>query len=246
MVRIEPTAEASFAAIRDLRRFGIAMAAMNRMMATTISNSIREKPFCVFMMLDLLDNFYVARARYTYRKPETNAAVEVIARSVSCSTLIINRLLKLRRMSSLHLSAANGQKSLILPFFVHHQKHKSSLLIMTRRLRRCGFPRRVNPTGCASWHSDGRSEIGKTCALPISVSCSTLIINRLLKLRRMSSLHLSAANGQKSLILPFFVHHQKHKSSLLIMTRRLRRCGFPRRVNPTGCASWHSDGRSGN
>src|SRR5437879_11754336 len=112
MVRIEPTAEASFAAIRDLRRFGIAMAAMIRMMATTISNSIREKPFCFFMMLDLLDNFYVARARYTYRKPETNAAVEVIARSVSCSTLIINRLLKLRRMSSLHLSAANGQKSL--------------------------------------------------------------------------------------------------------------------------------------
>src|SRR5437773_11542030 len=99
MVRIEPTAEDSFAAIRDLRRFGIAMAAMIRMIARTISNSIREKPFCFFMMLDLLDNFYVARARYTYRKPETNAAAEVIARSVSCSTLIIYGLLWLCRLS---------------------------------------------------------------------------------------------------------------------------------------------------
>jgi hypothetical protein len=29
------------------------------MIATTISNSIREKPFCFFMMLDLLRNFMV-------------------------------------------------------------------------------------------------------------------------------------------------------------------------------------------
>src|ERR1700693_487332 len=54
MVRREPTAEASFAAIRDRRRFGMAMAAMIRMIATTISNSIREKPFSFFMMLNLL------------------------------------------------------------------------------------------------------------------------------------------------------------------------------------------------
>src|SRR5258708_11621969 len=46
-VRIEPTAEASFAAIRERSRFGIAMAAMIRMIATTISNSINEKPFCL-------------------------------------------------------------------------------------------------------------------------------------------------------------------------------------------------------
>jgi len=63
MVRREPTAEASFAAIRDRRRFGIAIAAMIKMIATTISNSIREKPFCFFMMLDLLEKFYGARAR---------------------------------------------------------------------------------------------------------------------------------------------------------------------------------------
>ena len=47
-VRSEPTAEASFAAILDLIRFGIAMAAMIKMIATTISNSIREKPFWFF------------------------------------------------------------------------------------------------------------------------------------------------------------------------------------------------------
>jgi hypothetical protein len=51
IVRIEPTAEASLAAIRDRRRLGIAMAAMIRMIATTISNSISEKPFCFFILL---------------------------------------------------------------------------------------------------------------------------------------------------------------------------------------------------
>src|SRR5713226_4409403 len=54
MVRTEPTADASFAAIFERSKLGMAMAAMIRMIATTISNSIREKPFCFFMMLDLL------------------------------------------------------------------------------------------------------------------------------------------------------------------------------------------------
>src|SRR5580693_3102754 len=48
IVRREPTAEDSFAAIRDRRRFGMAMAAM-------ISNSIRENPFCFFMLGSLRD-----------------------------------------------------------------------------------------------------------------------------------------------------------------------------------------------
>src|SRR6266852_2433770 len=64
-VRIVPTAEDSFAAIRDRIKFGMAMAAMIRMIATTIKSSIREKPFCFFMMLDILGKFYGARARYT-------------------------------------------------------------------------------------------------------------------------------------------------------------------------------------
>src|SRR5438046_3001674 len=46
MVRTELTADDSLAAIRARSRFGIAMAAMIRMIATTISNSISEKPFC--------------------------------------------------------------------------------------------------------------------------------------------------------------------------------------------------------
>src|SRR5690242_19698352 len=46
MVRSELTADDSLAAMRARSKFGIAMAAMIRMMATTISNSISEKPFC--------------------------------------------------------------------------------------------------------------------------------------------------------------------------------------------------------
>src|SRR5580693_10273976 len=46
MVRTELTADDSLAAMRARNRFGIAMAAMIRMIATTISNSISEKPFC--------------------------------------------------------------------------------------------------------------------------------------------------------------------------------------------------------
>jgi len=46
MVRSELTAEASLAAMRARSKFGIAIAAMIKMIATTISNSISEKPFC--------------------------------------------------------------------------------------------------------------------------------------------------------------------------------------------------------
>src|SRR5277367_4211590 len=46
MVRMEATADDSLAAIRARSRLGIAIAAMIRMMATTISSSISEKPFC--------------------------------------------------------------------------------------------------------------------------------------------------------------------------------------------------------
>jgi len=45
MVRMEPTAEASLAAMRERSRLGMAMAEMIRMMATTIRSSMREKPF---------------------------------------------------------------------------------------------------------------------------------------------------------------------------------------------------------
>src|SRR5208282_279898 len=51
MVRTEPTADASFAAIRDRSRLGIAIAAMIKMIATTISNSISENPFWFFFIV---------------------------------------------------------------------------------------------------------------------------------------------------------------------------------------------------
>src|SRR4029077_7204895 len=46
MVRMDATADDSLAAMRARSKFGIAMAAMIRMIATTISSSISEKPFC--------------------------------------------------------------------------------------------------------------------------------------------------------------------------------------------------------
>src|SRR6516164_5926916 len=45
-VRSEPTAEAWFAAIFDRNRLGMAIAAIIRMIATTIKSSMSEKPFC--------------------------------------------------------------------------------------------------------------------------------------------------------------------------------------------------------
>src|ERR1700683_5570038 len=48
MVRSEAAAEESLAAIRARIRLGIAIAAMIRMIATTISSSISEKHFCCF------------------------------------------------------------------------------------------------------------------------------------------------------------------------------------------------------
>src|ERR1700693_690860 len=53
MVRIEPTAEASLAAMRARSKFGIAMAAMIKIIATTINNSMSEKPFCFLFMSSL-------------------------------------------------------------------------------------------------------------------------------------------------------------------------------------------------
>jgi hypothetical protein len=50
---MEATADASFALMRDRKRFGIATAAMTKIIATTISNSISENPFCLRLILKL-------------------------------------------------------------------------------------------------------------------------------------------------------------------------------------------------
>src|ERR1700679_1141823 len=47
MERTDPAADESLADIRARIRFGMAMAAMIKMMATTISSSISENPFCL-------------------------------------------------------------------------------------------------------------------------------------------------------------------------------------------------------
>src|SRR6476469_4805397 len=49
--RIEAAAEDSLAAILARSRFGMAIAAMIKMIATTISNSINEKPFCLRILV---------------------------------------------------------------------------------------------------------------------------------------------------------------------------------------------------
>src|SRR5579885_2134715 len=54
MVRMEATADDSLAAMRARSKFGIAIAAMIRMIATTISSSISEKPFCLRIKFSLV------------------------------------------------------------------------------------------------------------------------------------------------------------------------------------------------
>src|ERR1700722_8460898 len=51
MVRMDPTADASLAAIFARNRLGMAIAAIIRIIATTIKSSISEKPFCLFRMV---------------------------------------------------------------------------------------------------------------------------------------------------------------------------------------------------
>src|SRR6266852_5307484 len=56
MVRTEATADDSLAAIRARSKFGMAIAAMIRMLETTISNSISEKPFCFRISFSLFSD----------------------------------------------------------------------------------------------------------------------------------------------------------------------------------------------
>src|ERR1700730_9372912 len=62
ITRRELTAEASLAAILERMKLGMAMAAMINMIATTINNSIRENPFCRFIV-ELLETCASNRIR---------------------------------------------------------------------------------------------------------------------------------------------------------------------------------------
>ena len=55
---IELAADDSLAEMRARNKFGMAMAAMIRMIATTISSSISEKPFCLFLIVFRLSEIY--------------------------------------------------------------------------------------------------------------------------------------------------------------------------------------------
>src|ERR1700722_15080812 len=59
MVRTALTADDSFAAMRARSRFGIAIAAIIRMMATTINNSISEKPLSRRISLQLPQKIFL-------------------------------------------------------------------------------------------------------------------------------------------------------------------------------------------
>src|ERR1700719_434177 len=63
MVRTEATADDSLTAILARSRFGMAIAAMIRIMATTINSSISEKPFC----LELLARRFRVRSMVIFR-----------------------------------------------------------------------------------------------------------------------------------------------------------------------------------
>jgi hypothetical protein len=86
MVRIALTADASFAAIFARSKFGMAMAAMIRMIATTISNSMSENPLCLFIKSPTAWASYFAyhqRRYYQIRstkvaKPPQRASMDVI------------------------------------------------------------------------------------------------------------------------------------------------------------------------
>jgi hypothetical protein len=62
IVLIDMTAEDSFAAIRARIKLGMAMAAIIRIMATTISNSMSEKPLCFRMKVAPRTGFRAAQA----------------------------------------------------------------------------------------------------------------------------------------------------------------------------------------
>jgi hypothetical protein len=69
IARMDEIAEASFALIRERMRFGMATAAMIKIMATTISNSMSENPFCfrpiAIKLRDTLLGVQVTRPRNT-------------------------------------------------------------------------------------------------------------------------------------------------------------------------------------
>jgi hypothetical protein len=80
IVRHDATAEASFAAIRARSKFGIAIAAMIKMIATTIKSSISEKPFWFLrIFIFLRQRFLDVLERREGWSPGTRAARKAVS-----------------------------------------------------------------------------------------------------------------------------------------------------------------------
>ena len=92
-MRTEPTADASLAAIRDRKRFGIAIAAMIKIIATTINNSISENPVCfLFSVLPVI----LASGKVKHTSQVGNhSRTNYMARFLSCNLLILKILVLL-------------------------------------------------------------------------------------------------------------------------------------------------------
>src|SRR5712692_3375055 len=93
MVRIELTADDSLAAMRARSKFGIAIAAMIRMIATTISNSISEKPFCFrmsFFPLHVNESVVLTDPTAHYARILGAKAISYLARVVPGSSRFVS------------------------------------------------------------------------------------------------------------------------------------------------------------
>lgn len=72
---IDEMQDASFAEMRARNRLGIAIAAMTKIMATTMSNSISENPFGVFCLMELLAATQRLRSLSGREHPEGHSLV---------------------------------------------------------------------------------------------------------------------------------------------------------------------------
>src|SRR5258708_36687470 len=128
MVRTEPTANDSYAAIFERSKFGMAIAAMIRIIATTISNSISENPFCFFMMLDLLKLFLKCQSTLFLSQPGDQwRGRTYFAFPVSCILLIIGTILRFNRaLPGALLPQEPCKPGPEMTIFVSIEQHKSA------------------------------------------------------------------------------------------------------------------------
>src|ERR1700694_2557955 len=96
IIRTEAAAEESLADMRARMRFGIAIAPMIRRMATTMSNSINEKPFCFLIERALLFSF---ESMCTVLAPVPNPTKH------TCSSMPIARLKRFYTLVTIRATA---------------------------------------------------------------------------------------------------------------------------------------------